>query len=75
MKIELDREKKITLLQALRRGFIEDSELLHWFDYSTEKLDEIQEELDRLTKLTHPETCKRLQRLNMCLCCKQNENK
>lgn len=32
MKIELDREKRIVLLQALKDGYIESDTLLEWAD-------------------------------------------
>lgn len=74
MRLELDREKKITLLQALQRGYIEDVELRDWLSCNTATDEEIEIELDRLTKATHPDTCKRVQRLGLCLYCKQKPN-
>ena len=70
MRIELNREKKIMLLQALQRGYIEDDEVRGWLSYDTATAEEIESELDRLTKATHPDTCKRVQRLGLCLYCK-----
>ena len=70
MRIELNREKKITLLQALQRGYIEDDELRGWLSYDTATADEIERELDRLMKAQHPADCHRLQRLGLCLYCK-----
>ena len=69
MRIIIDREKKITLLQALQRGYIEDDELRGWLSYNTATAEELERELDRLTKIQHPDTCKRVQRLGLCLYC------
>lgn len=71
MRIELDREKKITLLQALQRGYLEREDIEPWFSVGTMPLEEIEGELDRLTKSTHPDTCNRVKRLGLCECCKR----
>lgn len=66
MRIKLDREKKITLLKALQVGYIEDVTIRGWITHSDTPREEIEQELDRLTKIQHPDTCKRLKRLGLC---------
>lgn len=66
MRIKLDREKKITLLKALKEGFIDDREIRAWLTFSDTPREEIERELDRLTKIQHPDTCNRLKRLGLC---------
>lgn len=74
MKIELDREKRIVLLQALRDGYF-DTE--RFFDEGSAKPvkfmteDEIEAEITRIDRLNYPGTCQRLKQAGLCLDCNQ----
>ena len=63
--IILDREKKIKLLEALRRGYIERDEVHELFplDMSDE---ELQAEIERLWKVEHEEICAFFQSCGLC---------
>ena len=68
MRIELDRQKKLTLLQALQAGYIDDAAIREWLTSSDTPRAEIERELDRLVRLSHPDNCNRLKRLGLCEC-------
>lgn len=74
MRIELDREKRIALLQALRDGYFDTDS---FFDEGNGKPvkfmgeDEIEAEITRLDRLNYPATCQRLKQAGLCLDCNQ----
>lgn len=78
MKIELDREKRIVLLQALRDGYF-DTDL--FFDEGSAKpvkyMDEaeIEAEITRIERSNYPNTCNRLKRVGLCLECNEINSK
>ena len=67
MRIELDREKRIILLTALRDGYFDTES---FFDEGSAKPvkfmteDEIEAEITRIDRLNYPGTCQRLK--NSC---------
>lgn len=54
MRIELDREKKLVLLQALKDGYIDSNTIMDWADSRLSNMtdDEIEKELERLRVCT-----------------------
>ena len=74
MRIELDREKRIALLQALRDGYFDTDS---FFDEGNGKPvkfmgeDEIEAEITRLDRINYPGTCQRLKQAGLCLDCNQ----
>ena len=78
MKIELDREKRIVLLQALRDGYFDTD---RFFDEGSAKPvkfmaeDEIEAEITRIDRLNYPGTCQRLKRAGLCLECNEINSK
>ena len=63
--IILDREKKIKLLEALRRGSIEYDEVHELFPLDMSE-EEITAELERHWKIEHEEICAFFQRCGLC---------
>ena len=70
MKIVLDREKKLILLNALKKGTIESEEIEPWFSLHDWSIEEIYNEIDRLEKSLYPEPCQRRKELGLCEFCK-----
>lgn len=78
MRIELDREKRIVLLQALRDGYFDTDS---FFDDGNGKPvkfmgeDEIEAEITRIDRLNYPGTCQRLKQAGLCLECNEINTK
>ena len=68
LTIDIDREKKLMLLDWLRKGVIDADQLNELNSKAVQKLtrEEIEAELDRLTAWNHDEECERLKRLGYC---------
>lgn len=66
MEIVIDREKRITLLRWLKRGVIDSEELDKINGLKDLTTEEMESELDRLTKCYHKEQCERIRRLGYC---------
>lgn len=73
MKIELDKEKKLILIQALQQGYIESEILTEWNSPHNMPIEEIDRELERLTRILHPDDCNRIKRLGLCEYCKNKK--
>ncbi len=72
MKIELDREKKLVLLQALKDGYIESGVLFNLqnglkTDLADKTDDELKQELLELERKLYPLTCEMLRGAGLCL--------
>ena len=65
--IILDREKKIKLLEALRRGSIEHDEVNELFPLDMSE-EEIKAELEKFWAQDHEEICESLKRRGLCDC-------
>lgn len=66
MKIELDREKKIILLLALKEGYIDDYIISDWISIKNMTMEEIEAEMECLERLLHPDGCNRFKRMGLC---------
>lgn len=67
MKIELDKEKKIVLLKALKNGYIELEDIENWCDVSSLTESEILKEVNKKIKEnTYQYTCRTLKELGLC---------
>ena len=70
MRIELDRQAKRVLLQALKDGYIESGQLKQLESGKADELSKSDEDLERelleLERKLYPETCLLLQRAGMC---------
>lgn len=68
MEIQIDRDKKLLLLRWLKQGYIDSFELseLQRDNDNQITVEEIERELDRLTRVMGDEECMRLQRLGLC---------
>lgn len=73
MRVQLDRAKKIVLIQALKRGYIDSNDVGEWFDTSGLSTEELERELTRLQRIMYPDTCKRLKREGLCVDCNRRE--
>lgn len=66
MEIQIDRDKKLLLLRWLKQGYIDSMELNELQRDNQITIEEIERELDRLTRVMGDEECMRLQRLGFC---------
>ena len=73
MRVQLDREKKIVLIQALKRGYIDSNDVDEWFDTSDLPIEELEKELTRLQRIFYPDTCRRLKREGLCVDCNRRD--
>lgn len=71
-KIILDRDKKIGLLNALRRGYIERDELQKLFPLDM-TIEEINTELETLWERDRETICESLKRRGLCDCKAPND--
>ena len=66
MEIVIDREKRLTLLRWLKRGVIDSDELDNLSGVKSLTDEELQRELDNVTRQCHDQECERIKRLGYC---------
>ena len=73
MRVQLDRAKKIVLIKALKEGYIDDGDIVGWFDRSTLTDEELERELTLIQTALYPDTCRRLKAAGLCVDCNRRQ--